>query len=137
MKHEVKGKKYEGRTTVRRRGVIIQGRLGPAATFLFLVDKGTLTHTIIFPSRFLYLGFFFFVFISLFLACLLPPSRCPCLCHATMKRVWGPQPPWGAIEERQIRNGRLCMFVCLCGNHPCGLFKPLLETMKLARSETS
>lgn len=135
MKHEVKGKKYEGRTTVRRRGVIIQGRLGPAATFLFLVDKGKLAHTIIFPSHFLYL--FFFIFISVFLVCLLPPSCCPCLCHGTMRRVWAPQPPWGAAEERQICNGRLCMFVCLCGNHPCGSFKPLLETVKVARSATS
>lgn len=121
-------KKYEGRTTVRRRRVIIQGRQDPAATFLFLVDKGTLTHTIVIPSHFLYLFFWiFFVFISLSLACLLPPSRCLCLCHATMRRVWAPQPPWGAIEERQIRNGCLCVFVCLCCARPCGLFKSLLE----------
>lgn len=123
----------KGRTTVSRREVIIQGRLGPAATFLFLVDKGKLTHHLSF-SLFVPL---FFVFISVFRACLLPPSCCPCLCHGTMRRVWAPQPPWGAIEERQIRNGRLCMFVCLCGNHPCGSFKPLLETVKVVRSATS
>lgn len=48
-------------------------------------------------------------------------------CHATMRRVWAPRPPWGAEGERRPRNGRLCVFVCLCGARPCGSFKSLLE----------
>lgn len=44
-----------------------------------------------------------------------------------MRGVWAPRPPWGAKEERRPRNGRLCMFVCLCGARPCGSFKSLSE----------
>lgn len=59
------GEKYEVGTTVWRRRVIIQGKLDPAATFLFLVDKGILTHAIIFPSHFLHLFCFYISFSSL------------------------------------------------------------------------
>lgn len=122
------GGEYEG-STIERSRVILQGRQDPAATLLFVTDKDTLIHTIILPSHSLYLFFFLSSYLFLF-ACLLPPSCCLRLCHATMKRVWAPQPPRGAVEELQIRNRRLCMFVCLFflwGARPCGLFKSLSE----------
>lgn len=120
---EWRKKKYEGRTTVRRRRVIIQ--LDPAATFLFLVDKDILTHTIIFPTHFLYLRFFCLYISFSFLP---PPSlSLSLLMSCNNEESVGSSASLGRQRERQIHNGRLCMFVCLSGAHPCSLFKPLLE----------
>lgn len=108
-------KSMKGELKCEGEGSPYRVRLDPADTFLFLIDKDILTHTI-------------------FSACLskelspafsLPPSNCLSLCRATMSV--GSSVSLGRQREQQINDGHLCMFVCLSGAHPCGLFKPLLE----------
>lgn len=65
-KNGMEEKKFEGRTTVRMRRVIVQCRLDPAATFLFLIDKGILALILIFPSHFFLPPFFCFFLLPSF-----------------------------------------------------------------------
>lgn len=104
---------------------IIQGMQHPSATSLFFIDKGIPTHTTIFPFHLLCLHFFCF-YISF--SCLLSPSLMLSfpLTRSDEEDV-DSSASLGRQRQRQIHNGRLCMFVCLSGTHPSGLFKPLLE----------
>lgn len=122
VNHRLKEIKDDAWATVWKRWVVVRGRLDPTATFLFLVDKGALAHTVIFsPSLFaLCISFSLFSVFHL-------PLPVFCLCHATKRRVWAPQPPRGATLECQILVIHLRKCACLCGTRPCGSFKPLLE----------
>lgn len=99
----------------RRRRVIVQGILHPTAMSLFPTDKDVLTQTIMFPLSYLCLPESLYLFLE------------PLLVFLCIMQRWAPQPPRGAAENGRYIMGRLCMFVCLSGTHPRGLFKPLLE----------
>lgn len=49
VNHRLKEIKADGWTTVWKRWVAVRERRDPTATFLFLVDKGTLAYAVIFP----------------------------------------------------------------------------------------
>lgn len=97
-KNGVEGIKCEGRSTVRRSGVIL-----PAAAFLFLIDKGILTHTI----------FSLFIPSSSCLSSLLPLSVFACVMQR--QGECGLFSPPGEAEKsgRYIMGVFACLFVCL------------------------
>lgn len=121
VSHRVREIKDDGRNTVSRRWVVVRERLDPTATFLLLVDKGTLTYTLIFPFTFCALYLFLYSVFHL------PP---PIFARAVQQRG---ECGLLSLPEVPYKSVRFVLYIC-ANLFVCVAFTPVAHLSHLWRN---